>query len=159
MTSFWRVSLGFLPVQRVTRLLAVLIAWTIVVWVGRVRNILADDSLTSVDRSWRLVVAGIFLGFAGISIAVMAGWLKQHPVGSTRLVAIFCLWTAAFWAVRWFGMVFGDHDARFKLVHSALALVSVVLALRLHRLDRDAARHMVPRQPPREDRGGPVHDR
>ena len=56
-------------------------------------------------------------------------------------------------------MVFGDHDARFKLVHSALALVSVVLALRLHRLDRDAARHMVPRQPPREDRGGPVHDR
>ncbi len=145
--------------QRVTRLLAVLIAWTIVVWVGRVRNVLADDGLATIDRSWRLLVAGVFLGFAGISIAVMAGWLKRHPVGSTRLVATFCLWTAAFWAVRWFGMVFGDHDARFKLVHSALALVSVVLALRLHRLDRDAARHMVPRQPPRGDRGEPVHDR
>ena len=145
--------------QRVTRLLAVLIAWTIVVWAGRVRNVLADDDLATIDRSWRLLVAGVFLGFAGISIAAMAGWLKRHPVGSTRLVAIFCLWTAAFWAVRWFGMVFDDHDARFKLVHSALALVSVVLALRLHRLDRDATRHMVPRQPPREDRGEPVHDR
>ena len=145
--------------QRVTRLLAVLIAWTIVVWAGRVRNVLADDDLATTDRSWRLLVAGVFLGFAGISIAAMAGWLKRHPVGSTRLVAIFCLWTAAFWAVRWFGMVFDDHDARFKLVHSALAFVSVVLALRLHRLDRDATRHMVPRQPPREDRGEPVHDR
>ena len=145
MTSFWRVSLGCLPVQRVTRLLAVLIAWTIVVWVGRVRNILADDSLTSVDRSWRLVVAGIFLGFAGISIAVMAGWLKQHPVGSTRLVAIFCLWTIAFWSVRGAGLLLGDHEAGFKVVHTVLAGVSIALAVLLQRTDRrlavDAAAH------------------
>ena len=33
--------------QRVTRLLAVLIAWTIVVWAGRVRNVLADDDLAT----------------------------------------------------------------------------------------------------------------
>ena len=62
-------------------------------------------------------------------------------------------------SVRWFGMVFDDHELDFKLVHSALAFVSIALAMRLHRLDRDVARHMAPRGPPREDRGEPVHDR
>jgi hypothetical protein len=146
------------PVQRVTRLLAVFIAWTIVVWAGRVRNVIADDDLTAIDRSWRIFVAGVFLGFAGLSIAVVAGWWKRHPVGSTRLIAIFCLWTAAFWAVRGFGMAFGDHELNFKLVHSALALVSIVLALRLHRLDRDAARSRAPSPSSHDGRGDLVHD-
>ena len=130
--------------QRVTRLLGVFVAWTIVVWVGRVRNVLGDDDLTTLDRSWRLVVAATFLAFAGL------------------LVAVFCLWTTAFWGVRGFGMLFGDHDAGFKLVHTALALVSIALALRLHRLDRDAARHLAPAAGgarPEEGRGDLVHDR
>ncbi|MBC8365750.1 MAG: hypothetical protein H8E59_12190 [Actinobacteria bacterium] len=130
--------------QRVKRLLAVFIVWTVVVWGGRVRNIVADDALTAADRSWRLLVAAVFLTFAALSIVVMAGWWRQRRVGSTRLIAVFCIWTAAFWGVRWFGMVFGDHDLDFKLVHSALALVSIVLALRLHRLDRDATRSRAP---------------
>ena len=82
--------------------------------------------------------------------------------GVTRLVAVFCLWTTAFWGVRGFGMLFGDHDAGFKLVHTALALVSIALALRLHRLDRDAARHLAPAAGgarPEEGRGDLVHDR
>ena len=148
--------------QRVTRLLGVFVAWTIVVWVGRVRNVLGDDDLTTLDRSWRLVVAATFLAFAGLSIAVIGGWWRRHPVGTTRLVAVFCLWTTAFWGVRGFGMLFGDHDAGFKLVHTAIALVSIALALRLHRLDRDAARHLAPAAggaTPEEGRGDLVHDR
>lgn len=142
------------PMVRLARLVCVLVAVTVVVWVVRVVNVFGDDSLSGSARLWRLLVAGCFLVFAGLAVAVLSGRWAGHRLGSTRLVAMFCLWTMVFWAVRSIGILLGDYDTEFTLVHVLLALVSVGLAFPVYRLDRVAGNL---RRPSISDRsGGPV---
>ena len=122
------------------RLLWLTVAWTAVVWVGRIRNVVGDDELTAGVRTWRLVVAVAFLVLAALLATLPLGLWHRRPLGSTRLVAVFCLWTIVFWTVRGGGMLFGDHDVGFKVVHTMLALASIGLAGALHRVDREVAR-------------------
>ena len=122
------------------RLLWLTVAWTAVVWVGRIRNVVGDDELTAGARTWRLIVAVAFLVLAALLATLPLGLWHRRPLGSTRLVAGFCLWTIVFWTVRGGGMLFGDHDVGFKVVHTILALASIVLAGALHRVDREVAR-------------------
>jgi len=122
------------------RLLWLTVAWTAVVWVGRIRNVVGDDELTAGARTWRLIVAVAFLVLAALLATLPLGLWHRRPLGSTRLVAGFCLWTIVFWTVRGGGMLFGDHDVGFKAVHTILALASIVLAGALHRVDREVAR-------------------
>ena len=110
------------------------------VWVGRIRNVVGDDELTAGVRIWRLVVAVAFLVLAALLATLPLGLWHRRPLGSTRLVAVFCLWTIVFWTVRGGGMLFGDHDVGFKVVHTILALASIALAGALHRVDREVAR-------------------
>ena len=124
------------PMVRLARLACVLVAVTVVVWVVRVVNVFGDDSLSGSARLWRLLVAGCFLVFAGLAVAVLSGRWAGHRLGSTRLVAMFCLWTMVFWAVRSIGILLGDYDTEFTLVHVLLALVSVGIAFPVYRLDR-----------------------
>ena len=123
---------------RLARLVCVLVAVTVVVWVVRVVNVFGDDSLSGSARLWRLLVAGCFLAFAGLAVAVLSGRGAGHRLGSTRLVAMFCLWTMVFWAVRSIGILLGDYDTEFTLVHVLLAVVSVGVAFPVYRLDRVA---------------------
>ena len=88
---------------RLARLVCVLVAVTVVVWAVRVVNVFDDDSLSGSARLWRLLIAGCFLSFAGLAVAVVSGRWAGHRLGSTRLVAMFCLWTMVFWAVRSIG--------------------------------------------------------
>ena len=125
------------------RLLWLTVAWTAVVWVGRIRNVVGDDELTAGARTWRLIVAIVFLVLAALVATLPLGLWHRRPLGSTRLVAVFCLWTIVFWTVRGGGMLFGDHDVGFKVVHTVLALASIGLAGALHRVDREVARSAV----------------
>ncbi len=118
------------------RLLWVAVAWTAVVWVGRIRNVVGDDDLSGGARIWRIVVAVVFLVLAALLSTVALGRWHRRPLGSTRLVAIFCLWTIVFWAVRGGGLLFADHDAGFKVVHTVLAVTSIGLAAVLYRVDQ-----------------------
>ena len=129
---------------RLVRLVCVLVAVTVVVWVVRVVNVFGDDSLSGSARLWRLLVAGCFLAFAGLTVVVLSGRWAGHRLGSTRLVAMFCLWTMAFWAVRSIGILLGDYDAEFTLVHVLLAVVSVGVAFPVYRLDRVAGNRRLP---------------
>ncbi|MEC9449074.1 MAG: hypothetical protein VX857_01955 [Actinomycetota bacterium] len=122
------------------RLLWLTVAWTAVVWVGRIRNVVGDDELTAGARTWRLIVAIAFLVLAALVATLPLGLWHRRPLGSTRLVAVFCLWTIVFWTVRGGGLLFADHDVGFKMVHTALALASIGLAGALHRVDREVAR-------------------
>ena len=122
------------------RLLWLTVAWTAVVWVGRLRNVVGDDELTAVDRTWRLIVAIVFVVLGALVATLPLGLWHRRPLGSTRLVAVFCLWTIVFWTVRGGGLLFGDHDVGFKVVHTVLALASIGLAGALHRVDRQVAR-------------------
>ncbi|MCH2621892.1 MAG: hypothetical protein MKZ66_01450 [Acidimicrobiales bacterium] len=141
---------------RLARLVCVLVAVTVVVWVVRVVNVFGDDSLSGSARLWRLLVAGCFLVFAGLAVAVLSGRWAGHRLGSTRLVAMFCLWTMVFWAVRSIGILLGDYDTEFTLVHVLLALVSVGVAFPVYRLDRVAGNL---RRPSISDRSGRPVDR
>ena len=91
------------------------------------------------DKVWRFVVAVVFLPLAALLATVALGRWHRRPLGSTRLVAVFCLWTIVFWAVRGGGLIFADHDSGFKLVHTVLALVSIGLAGVLYRVDQVVA--------------------
>lgn len=139
------------PMVRLARLVCVLVAITVVVWVVRVVNVFGDDSLSGSARLWRLLVAGCFLAFAGLAVAVLSGRWAGHRLGSTRLVAMFCLWTMVFWAVRSIGILLGDYDTEFTLVHVLLAVVSVGVAFPVYRLDRVAGNL---RRPSISDRSG-----
>ena len=141
---------------RLARLVCVLVAVTVVVWAVRVVNVFDDDSLSGSARLWRLLIAGCFLSFAGLAVAVVSGRWAGHRLGSTRLVAMFCLWTMVFWAVRSIGILLGDYDTEFTLVHVLLALVSVGVAFPVYRLDRVAGNL---RRPSISDRSGRPVDR
>ena len=141
---------------RLARLVCVLVAVTVVVWVVRVVNVFGDDSLSGSAHLWRLLVAGCFLAFAGLAVAVLSGRWAGHRLGSTRLVAMFCLWTMVFWVVRSIGILLGDYDTEFTLVHVLLALVSVGVAFPVYRLDRVAGNL---RRPSISDRSGRPVDR
>lgn len=118
------------------RILWLLVAWTSIVWVGRIRNVFSETDISGEERVWRLVVAAIFLILAALVSTVAIGRWHRRPLGSSRLVAVFCLWTIGFWVVRGGGLLFGDHDAGFKIVHTILALISIGLAGVLYWLDR-----------------------
>lgn len=95
-----------------------LAAWTMFVWGTRVSNILRDDGST-LD----LVLAAA-LAILGIVVAV-AAWRRRPQWPLTALVAA----TVATWAVRTPLILFdADHDPAFKVVHAALAVLSVTLA-------------------------------
>jgi hypothetical protein len=126
-------------VQRVVVLLWLLVVWTAIVWVGRIRNLIGDDTLVNWDRAWGIVVALLFLVLAAVTATLPLGLWHRRPLGSTRLVAIFCLWTIAFWSIRGVGLLLGDHEAGFKVVHTVLAGVSIGLAVLLQRTDRAVA--------------------
>ncbi len=129
---------------RLARLVCVLVGVTVVVWVVRVVNVFGDNSLSGSARLWRLLVAGCFLAFAGLAVAVLSGRWAGHRLGSTRLVAMFCLWTMVFWAVRSIGILLGDYDTEFTLVHALLAVVSVGVAFPVYRLDRVGGNRRLP---------------
>lgn len=99
----------------------VLLAFTGLVWAGRIRNVISNDDLTSGAKSWRLLVAALFLGLAA---AVIIRW-RHH----TKVLAVLCAWTVGYWLVRGTGMLIGDESTDFKVVHTVLTVGSVGLAV------------------------------
>jgi hypothetical protein len=94
-------------------------AWTVFVWVTRVRNIVEDQG-SNLD----LVVA-LVLATLGVAVVVAARKGGLAPVLAAAVVA-----TVAVWALRTPLIVLdADHGVAFKAVHSALAVISVVLGL------------------------------
>lgn len=106
--------------------------WSIGVWGSRIRNILADD-LEGVDLVWRLGLAGLFV--------VTALWVLRSMYVLWRDGAVdwwYCVTGAALtlaaanivvWPVRASQILMGDWSTGFKVVHTVLAAVSVVLGL------------------------------
>ena len=97
--------------------LLVLVVWTVFLWVSRLRNVFSDDDLTAFGTAWRVGVVVVF-----VALAVLAT--------TGRLVGVLIAWTIGFWLVRGGGILLdGDHDAGFKVIHTALMAVSIGLAM------------------------------
>ncbi|MDZ7675845.1 MAG: hypothetical protein U5K30_12360 [Acidimicrobiales bacterium] len=119
----------------------VLAVWTFLVWTTRIRNIWTDNSLTTGGQVWRTALA---LAFTAFAVATVAAWARARRAApwsaSGWLVRAFALWTTGVWVVRAVQIANADHDLAFVLVHTALAVVSIVLAVwadrRANRADR-----------------------
>lgn len=114
---------GFAPKLSV----AVLVLWTLFVWVGRLRNLAAADGGFATASRWSLVGSIVF-----VSLAVLVGFglvLKNSSRVTAGIVAVLALVTIGVWIVRAIGIVLADHSWPFIAVHCLLAVVSIGLAL------------------------------
>lgn len=109
-----------------TKPLVVLAAWTIFVWVNRVRNIVKDQGWVA---HWRMGAAGLFV-VAAVALLVLVALVRQ--VGERRvewlglgLAVVGGVW----WLVRDASILLGDHSSGFKVVHTVLATVTIGLSV------------------------------
>lgn len=86
------------------------IAWTVFVWIGRIRN---DGSV---------LLAASFLVLAGVAL-----WQRG------RWVTLLAGYTILVWAIRTPFILVHDHPADFKIVHAVLAAISIGLAVLVQR--------------------------
>jgi len=118
------------------------IAWTLFVWLGRIRNALGDPALDSGGRTGPILLALSFVvpalllaGMSGLQLAHRDDHRLTRPV-SVVLIALV-VWTAAVWLVRVVDIAFlSDRAVAFIVVHVVLAGVSVGLGVMAVRADR-----------------------
>lgn len=121
---------------------------SIAMWTGRIRNVLADESLVGLGRSVRLALALSFvIGGVVVLVACRVGsrsrnWraTTSHDGGEWRIgpgvpdwgqvaVRVLAAWTVVVWSVQGIGiLVDPNHDAGFKAIHTTLMVGSLVVA-------------------------------
>lgn len=114
-----------------TRFIGPLVVWTVLVWGSRIRNIWADDELSTGGQWIRTGIAVLFLAF-GVLLArlVWRGRRGASMAGSDdRILVAAVVWTIGFWLVRGIGIIVDDHTTSFTLIHTALMVASIGLAL------------------------------
>jgi len=122
-----------------------LVAWTTFVWTTRIANIWRDGAL---DAGEKLGRTGLALSFTLLAMAVLVtlwrrpGWASQVAVGA------LAGWSVAVWVVRDARILVADHEVGFKVVHTVLAVVSIVLAVLAWREARRDARRQAAGAPP-----------
>ena len=110
-----------------------LLAWTLFVWVGRVRNALGDPELRGSERVGPLLLATSFIVPAEVlAVVLFASARRPRGVGPVLRYGVLALaaWTCGVWVVRMADIAFGgDWEVGFVVVHAVLAAVSIVLAV------------------------------
>lgn len=105
-------------------------AWTLFVWVGRLRNLIREPGPLADTSRWSLAwsIAFTVLGLALVgAVALAATGRAGRPLGWA--VASLGVLTVAVWVPRAIDIALGDHSVGFILVHVALATVSISLAV------------------------------
>lgn len=110
-----------------------LLAWTLIVWVGRVRNALSDPELTGSERLGPLLLAASFVVPALVLAVVLFVSPRRSSDGGAVLrygVLALAAWTCGVWLFRIADIALGgDWSIGFVIVHAVLAVVSAVLAV------------------------------
>jgi peptidoglycan/LPS O-acetylase OafA/YrhL len=109
---------------RRSRFAIALVAWSFFVWTTRIANIWRDDALDTGGKVGRTALA---LSFTVLALAVVVALWRARRF-TAPAVAALAVWTVAVWVVRDVGIVTGDHEAGFKVVHTVLAVISIALA-------------------------------
>ena len=108
----------------------VLSVFTVLVWTTRIRNIWTDDSLTTSGQVGRTALSVTFTVFAVVTlVAVIRARSREPWAGLAWWVRAFAVWTTGVWVVRAIGIATADHEIGFVVVHTVLAVVSIVLAV------------------------------
>lgn len=110
-----------------------LVVWTLGIWGSRIRNIVADDELTTSERTVGFLVAAALIGSA---LSLAFGLVRSAPWTRVALAALALLGVIRF-TIRGPIILLADQwDTGFKVVHTILWAVTValsVLAWREHR--------------------------
>jgi hypothetical protein len=113
-----------------------LVGWTFFVWTTRIANIWRDGAL---DTGEKLGRTGLALSFTLLAVAVVVALWRRARRAELVAVGALAGWSVAVWVVRDARILAADHDAAFKVVHTVLAVVSIVLAALAWREARRAA--------------------
>jgi hypothetical protein len=128
-----------------------LVAWTFLVWTTRIANLWRDSDLDTGERWGRTLLA---LSFTILAIAVVAALARRLGQATAVAVGALAAWTVAVWVVRGIGILAAGHDVGFKVVHTLLAVVSIVLAaLAWRETQREAAHPSTAAPVPAERQG------
>lgn len=114
-----------------------LVGWSFFVWTTRIANIWRDDAL---DTGEKLGRTGLALSFTLLALAVLVALWRRARAASLVAVGALAAWSVVVWVVRDVRIVLADHDVGFKVVHTVLAVVSIVLAVLAWREARAAER-------------------
>ncbi|MGH9186375.1 MAG: hypothetical protein ACRD0U_11265 [Acidimicrobiales bacterium] len=98
--------------------------WTLLVWIGRVRNVWSDEASTAA----KLGATFLALSFVILALVALVGVWQDRRWGRAAVAAL-AAWTVVVWVPRAALILGRDHSVKFKVVHVALATVSVGLAL------------------------------
>lgn len=121
---------------------------SIVMWVGRIRNIVGDDDLAGFGRAFRLVLALSFIvGGAVVLAACRQGYRSRNwrvasrrepegwrvgpglPAWGIKAAVIVAGWTAVVWTIQGVGILIDpNYDSGFKAVHTFLMVGSLIVA-------------------------------
>jgi hypothetical protein len=105
--------------------------WSGYVWVTRIANAWAADSDESTAAKVISTVTAVALlagAVAAIAILVRAR-ARAFDAAEVMVLRLFAGATVAVWAVRVPLILLAEHGVAFKVVHTVLALASVVLAV------------------------------
>ena len=109
------------------------LAWTLFVWVGRVRNALGDPDLSGSERVGPLLLATSFAVPALVlAIVMFTSARRSRGVGPGLRYGVLALaaWTCGVWVFRMADIALGgDWEVGFVIVHAVLAVVSAALAI------------------------------
>lgn len=138
--------------RRLSAAALVFLAWTLLIWGTRIGNIWrGDDGGTGA----RLADTALAASFVVLVLAVAVATVRAvSPATVYRVVVILAGWTAGVWMVRSVDILADDWSVGFKVVHTALAVVSLALAALAVRSLRSAGRSPGPvgLEPSRRDR-------
>lgn len=113
-------------------LLGVLCGWTVFVWGNRLTNAWSSTTETTGAKVGSTFLAASFLALAVAGVvALVRSWRAPGEAAPRALLLFFAGWTVAVWVVRIVTISLADHAVGFKVVHAALGLVSVGLAIAL----------------------------
>lgn len=107
----------------------ILSVFTLLVWTTRIRNIWTDDSSPTSDQIGRTALSLSFTVFALVTIVAVVRARKDEWAGLRWWIRLFALWTTLVWVWRAIAIATADHEIGFVVVHTVLAVVSIVLAL------------------------------
>lgn len=114
-----------------------LAAWTLFVWIGRVRNIVADDSLSGSGLAIRLALALTFVILAAaLAVALLrfVSFARARGYRHSRQIAtVLAGFGIVVWLIRGSDILLDSHEVGFKIVHTVLAVITIGLGAQVLR--------------------------
>lgn len=116
-------------------LLATFVAWTTYIWVTRIVNAWGSSTEGTSDKVISTVLSGVMLMLAaGVLVVLVQTWRGPLTVLGARTVQALCAVTAVVWVFRGVQIIASDHEIAFKVVHVALGVISIGLAVLVWRV-------------------------